>query len=553
MQIAIYSRKSKFTNKGDSIENQIQLCKEYAFKHFKCDETNIEIYEDEGFSGGNTDRPNFKRLMNDIKSKKINTLICYRLDRISRNVGDFSSTIEALEKFNVNFVSIREQFDTSTPMGRAMMYISSVFAQLERETIAERIRDNMLLLAKSGRWLGGTTPTGFASEPVTYTDDNGKLQNAFKLTVVDNEISTVNLIFEKYLKFQSLTKVEEYLLNNNYTTKNNNIFSRFAIKNILTNPVYVIADEALYNYFINNEYEVFSNLNDFNGINGIMAYNKTKQEKNVSNKIRNNNEWIISVGKHKGIIKSDDWILIQNLINENKSKSYRKSRTNTSLLSGIIKCKNCGSYMRAKNGRKDKDGNQLFYYLCELKDKSRKQKCDISNVKGNYLDELILSELKKMSSNISIFTNKINNIDLSLKNKTDENSSKLNFFQLELDEKSTTINNLIKTLGKGQSEEIEKYILNEIDVLHKEKTILQNKINDLKENLLNTEKESKNLEIVKSTLSIFNTSFEEMDIVNQRLFLKSIIKEVTWNGSTAEISLFGVINTELFPPCEDRK
>ena len=94
------------------------------------------------------------------KERKIRAIVVYRLDRISRNISDFSSLIEELGRLGIDFVSIRESFDTSSPMGRAMMYIASVFSQLERETIAERIRDNMHELAKTGRWLGGTTPHG---------------------------------------------------------------------------------------------------------------------------------------------------------------------------------------------------------------------------------------------------------------------------------------------------------------------------------------------------------------------------------------------------------
>lgn len=84
-----------------------------------------------------------------IRENKVNVLICYRLDRISRNIADFSNLINELSKHNVDFISIKEQFDTRTPMGRAMMYIASVFAQLEREVIAERIRDNLLELSKT--------------------------------------------------------------------------------------------------------------------------------------------------------------------------------------------------------------------------------------------------------------------------------------------------------------------------------------------------------------------------------------------------------------------
>ncbi len=138
MQIAIYSRKSKLSELGDSVENQINLCRQYIKLNYKSDE-NILIYEDDGFSGKDTERPMFKKLMNDIKQKKIKILVCYKIDRISRNVADFSNTIKFLEQYNVDFVSITEKFDTSTPMGRAMIHISSVFAQLERETIAQRI------------------------------------------------------------------------------------------------------------------------------------------------------------------------------------------------------------------------------------------------------------------------------------------------------------------------------------------------------------------------------------------------------------------------------
>lgn len=171
MKAAIYSRKSKFTGKGDSIGNQVQACKDYATNHLS--EYNIDeffIYEDEGFSGGNTNRPEFQRLIEDAKNKKFDFLICYRLDRISRTVSDFSSTLEMLKRNNIKFISVSERFDTSNPMGEAMIYIASVFAQLERRTIAERVRDNMIELAKTGRWLGGISPLGYKSKTVKYLD-----------------------------------------------------------------------------------------------------------------------------------------------------------------------------------------------------------------------------------------------------------------------------------------------------------------------------------------------------------------------------------------------
>ena len=142
--IAIYSRKSKFTGKGESIGNQAELCKEYVRNMFGQEYGDrCVVFEDEGFSGGNLKRPAFQQMMEAVRKRKFSAIVVYRLDRISRNINDFAGLIDELGKLEVSFISIREQFDTSMPMGRAMMYIISVFSQLERETIAERIRDNI--------------------------------------------------------------------------------------------------------------------------------------------------------------------------------------------------------------------------------------------------------------------------------------------------------------------------------------------------------------------------------------------------------------------------
>ena len=134
--IAIYSRKSRYTGKGESIGNQIDLCREYIRTHYgDAAAQHAVVFEDEGFSGGNLNRPDFKKMMTAAKERKIRAIVVYRLDRISRNISDFSSLIEELGRLGIDFVSIRESFDTSSPMGRAMMYIASVFSQLEREII----------------------------------------------------------------------------------------------------------------------------------------------------------------------------------------------------------------------------------------------------------------------------------------------------------------------------------------------------------------------------------------------------------------------------------
>ena len=208
-RIALYSRKSKFTGKGESIANQIELCREHVRNTMGQEAVaRCVVFEDEGFSGKDLKRPAFQRMMEQMRQKRISVIVVYRLDRVSRNISDFSGLIDELTKQNVAFVSIREQFDTSTPMGRAMMFIISVFSQLERETIAERIRDNMHELAKTGRWLGGNTPTGFTSESVANVTVDGKARKACKLKLIPEEGELVQTIFDLYTQTDSLTAVE---------------------------------------------------------------------------------------------------------------------------------------------------------------------------------------------------------------------------------------------------------------------------------------------------------------------------------------------------------
>ena len=246
--IAIYSRKSRFTGKGESIGNQVDMCRAYirtAFGDAYADRA--IVFEDEGFSGGNLNRPDFKKMMNAAREHRFRTVVVYRLDRISRSISDFSALIEELGRLGIDFVSIRESFDTSSPMGRAMMYIASVFSQLERETIAERIRDNMHELAKTGRWLGGVTPTGYTSEAVETVTVDGKSKRACRLKLLPEEAGIVRTIYQLYAETDSLTRTEAELLCRHIKTKTGRDFTRFSIKNILQNPVYLIA-EKFYTY-----------------------------------------------------------------------------------------------------------------------------------------------------------------------------------------------------------------------------------------------------------------------------------------------------------------
>lgn len=144
---------------------------------------NALIYEDEGFSSGTLKRPQFMKMMKDAAEFKFRAIVVYRLDRISRNIGDFAKLIEQLNDMKIDFISIKEQFDTSSPMGQAMMYISSVFSQLERETITECIRDNMHEPSKTVVGWEECPLTGYTSESVASATIDGKTKKVCKLKI----------------------------------------------------------------------------------------------------------------------------------------------------------------------------------------------------------------------------------------------------------------------------------------------------------------------------------------------------------------------------------
>ena len=547
--IVIYSRKSKFTGKGESVENQIEMCRQYIRLQFGDDAARQAlVYEDEGFSGGTLERPQFKKMMADAKEKTFRAVVVYRLDRISRNIGDFAKLIEQLNRMKIDFISIKEQFDTSSPMGRAMMYISSVFSQLERETIAERIRDNMHELSKTGRWLGGNTPTGYESESVSHVTIDGKTKRACKLKILPEEMGIVRLIYDKFLETGSLTKTETYLLQNGCTTKNGKQFTRFAVKGILSNPVYLIADEFAYDYLTKNHVELFAKQSEFDGIHGIMAYNRTLQQPGKAHQIRPMQEWIVSVGKHRGVIEGKAWVKVQALLEQNKSKSYRKPRSNVALLSGLLVCGNCGEYMRPKlSKRQNTKGEVIYTYLCSMKERSRGHVCSMKNCNGNTLDADITEQLKHLSENGFEFIRQLEQSRRALLGGRQSCDGEISGLEAEIAANEEKIKGLVSALGKSSGTSAESYILQQIDELHGKGEGLKRRLAELKEQAFGRALADIEFDLLARTLSTFKDTVDKMTVEQKRSAIRTFVKEIIWDGTDAHVVLFGSEYEYEFP------
>lgn len=541
MNIAIYSRKSKFSEKGDSIENQIQYCKDYAKMHLApFSESNFFIYEDEGFSAATTIRPQFQKLIEDIQRKKIQILICYRLDRINRNVSDFSKTLELLEQNNVSFISATENFDTTTPMGKAMIYIASVFAQLERETTAERVRDNMLALSRTGRWLGGLTPLGFQSESILYMDENLKERQLYKLVPIEKDLNKVLLLFSKYLETKSLSKVETYCLTNHIKTQKNCDFTKNSLSLLLQNPTYCIADKEAYEYFIKLGCVMPCSGKNFNGHYGILCYNRTRHVSGNRQKKRPSKEWIVAIGKHQGIISGKIFSSVQALLKRNKEKGNpRKDTSEIALFSGKILCSNCGSRLRIKNVRRNGD-IVTFSYACEMKVLSKGSRCKMKNLPGSAMDEKLLLLLKNILSDLQIKEMAIKLLlqkEYLIRNEAETKAFQINNVKQGLANINDEIANLLSQLSQNSSPLLAKYIIPQLDKLDCEKTNTEEALNNLIKSLPKPETASPEIEKCYNLLTNTNSLLDCHDVKHLQALADLLIKSIVWNGSTADIEL----------------
>lgn len=557
---AIYSRKSKFTGKGESIDNQVTRCREYLKLHFGVDdEESLLIFEDEGYSGKNTRRPQFQLLIEACKRKEIKLIICYQLDRISRSVKDFSILSDQLEAWGVGFVSVKESFDTATPMGKAMMMITSVFAQMERENLAERLRDNFHTLAKSGRWLGGTTPLGYKSMITTGSiASNGKVRNAYMLEPIPQEARIVREIFRIYQRTGSLAEVERALMGKKICTRNNIPFKSPAIKSILKNPVYAAADSTVWDYFHAAGADLCFERPQGNAAHGIMAFNKSDQTNGGSHDQNPPGEWIVAAGKHPPLVSGNDWVKVQRTLAQNSSASCRIPKNDHALLSGIICCGCCGSKMRVKLDRCVRpDGTRSFHYLCVSKEKSRQKKCAVKNAPGNLTDEMVCNEIRKLSEDDELLMKKWRQIKDALLAKDRETDAGLKSAKALLRKKEKQIGNLLLALSDSTDSPANIYIRERIDSIHKEKEELEMRIKGLteKNNLSqhadipvppgnHADFSDSRLPILINRLSSFDRSFDSMSVEEKRMVLKALVNKVMWDGEKLELYFSGADGTK---------
>ncbi len=443
MTTAIYARQSINKKDSISIETQIELCKKEVREN-----SEIKIYQDKGFSGKNTSRPDFQRMIEDVKKGEINNVIVYRLDRISRSVVDFANIIDILNKHSVGFISANEKFDTSSPAGKAMLYIVMVFAQLERETIAERIKDNYYQRGAEGAWAGGPAPFGY---------DNTKIlvNNKKIATLIENDdIKTVKWIFEQYIKDGiSLGEIARQLVEERHEMWNNMKLSR-----MLHNPAYVKADVDIYNYYLAKGCIIENDVADFNGENGLNIYGKRDRALNKYNNIENHH---LVVGLHKGVIPSPLWLKCQYKL-KNNVQIKNSGKGKHTWLTGLVKCGYCGKAMVVRSYKDTK------YFNCSGR-AIKMCDADVTTVYVADVEELVIEKIKNFVSNFN---------NCKIEAFENDNKTEINNIKIDLVKIDTEINNIVNNLSSANDVLI-KYANQKIVELDNKKNKLLNKLNEI--------------------------------------------------------------------------
>jgi site-specific DNA recombinase len=461
--IAIYVRQSIEKANSISIDSQIDFCKKEII-----DNEEIKVYEDKGFSGKNIERPAFQSLLVDIKTGLINKVIVYKLDRISRNLLDFAKIIENFNKYKIGFVSCSEKFDTSTAMGNAMLSITMVFAQLERETIQKRVKDNYYARGKKGLYMGGRAPYGFTK---IDTQVNGKKTYTF-----ENDVEKIPNLLKMYDLYAyediSLGKVSDYLNEHNILSAEGKAWDSGKISRLLRSPIFVKADADIYLYYKNKGCTISNDISDFQGLNGCYLYGKRDSNER---KYTNIKDHTLSLALHEGVVDSNTWLLCQYKLDSNKQiKNSGKGKH--SWLSGYIKCGYCGYAVSVVSARDKR------YFSCRGK----------TNLKicSGYSKTMHVEDIEKHIEKL-IFkrADKVKNKKLDEAKTIEDNTIKLQI--LEIDRQ---MENLMNQLAESNNIVI-KYI-------NEKFTSLENTKNSLMEDMRKTKLVSNNN---KSTEEMLNS------------------------------------------------
>jgi site-specific DNA recombinase len=491
--------------KDNSVDTQIDKLKGYVdYESKNKPETTwkvVDTYRDEGKSGKNTDRPALQKLLSDIKAGRINTIICTRLDRITRSLLDFYKLYEIFTKYNVHFISLLEKFDTTSEMGRAMLKMTLVWAELERGLASERTKAKMVWRASQGLWNGGH---------VLGYDLVDK-----KLVINKHESKLVNLTFSKYLEFGSILKVVEYLNDHGYRTK-----------------------------------EYISRRNNIKRGGSLFYYQYVSHI--LSNKLylgQIEQQGKVYPGKHKPVIDNKLWHEVNAKIKLQTPKrtSSKRQTKHVFLLQGLLKCGWCGDYMSSKysTGRK----GLCYYYQCTQNARRGKNVCSMKYVPASQIEKVVITKLKEMS----IDKKRIQRIVEEANKDTSSTLKSLKKDRKNQEVKVVGVKDKIKNILYNISIHPRlkniKSIAEELAELEQQKEQVNKDIQSIDFEVSQVQQQVLSARIMYESLTKFSQICDVAAPQELKDLLPTFVERITWTPTEIEIALFEhEVQKEQLPP-----
>ncbi len=488
---AIYGRQSLDKKDSISIETQIAHCAGMTGGG------EYRVYIDKGFSGKNMARPQFQKMMDDIARGSVDCVVVYKLDRLSRSLLDFATMMDTFASYQVSFLSSKENFDTSTPIGKAMLNILMVFAQLERETIQMRVTDAFYARHERGAY-DGKAPYGYKKCKVLC---GGK--HACSIEPHDTAASIVRELFETYARGAvSLGGYAKELNARGVPSPAGGAWDSCKLSRIMSNPIYVKADINVYEYYKTLGVELTNQADDFTGGNGIVTYGRwdhNKRKFEQLEKIR------FSLGLHEGLIAPDVFLRCQKKLRANKQIAHGAKGRYT-WLTGVVKCAYCGRALCVKKPRVDE-----LHFSCS--GKTNYGVCDSFECKWfvGEVESAVQAELFKAIEKKRDLSRKTEQVE-------DAEERRLKLESIKLDEQSKR---LIDAIAGGAEEDL-KPILNRISELEARKRALSAELTDMRARRGTAESPYR--------LGMVIDHWGKLDMERKRQFVRTLIDRVLINN-----------------------
>jgi site-specific DNA recombinase len=489
----LYTRVSS-RNQADADYSSLETQRERleAYCHSQENYSVFRVYEDGGYSADSLDRPALKEMLRDIRDGRLNCVLAYKIDRLTRSVRDFHQLMDLFDRYHVKFVSVTQSLDTQNPMGRLLRNVLLDFAQFEREMTADRTRDKMHQRAQKGLWNGGNVPFGYA------------LENK-KLVVHSKEADHLRFMFHRFAEIPSLSQLRDELHRRGWYTRSGKPWSKMALDHILRNPIYC----------------------------GFIRFNEQRFK-----------------GDHEALIEETLFNKAQSVRRDRSHGSTKLSRV--FFLKGLIRCSECGSLMTPHYTQKRHKNGSIYripYYRCTRTLHFDNSVCQVKHINADTVERMVVQKLSDLSQNEAFLRMSVEELNGDLKRKTEPLEREAGQVKKRLEEIEGEIGRYIKALGQGKLS-IER-LEAEIGGLEADKLVLQQQFDDLQRKINESAARDFSAEILQRTLRDFQSAFAPLTPTEQTEALQCVVKSVTVHPQKLDLEIFEL--EEFLPGSQNRK